>query len=175
MRIRPIHRGTDDARRPELLHRRHFRSLLRPHRRRSPRGPTSVLASSGLLKNLKVQRSLKHKSEELTMEQSGIDLRVEEGIRSQESESAGSVTGSVAPGSVDEGKSSENNKGKGRLGKVTKSSKFKKKPKENTKDFCWVCSGPHLKKDCKIWKEKRAQRIQSQGNSDHGHGSSQEK
>ncbi|XP_019161764.1 PREDICTED: uncharacterized protein LOC109158299 [Ipomoea nil] len=114
------------------------------------------------------------------MEQLGTDVQVEEGIKLQESESAsaGSVKGSVAPGSVDEGKSSENNKGKGKLGQVTKSSKFKKKPKENTKDFCWICSGPHLKKDCKIWKEKRKEkkaRIQSQWNGDHGHESGQEK
>ncbi|XP_019198081.1 PREDICTED: uncharacterized protein LOC109191863 [Ipomoea nil] len=81
----------------------------------------------------KVQRTLKHKKEALTMEQLGVDLRVEEGIRLQESKNAGNAKVTGASGSVinyvDEGKSSENRKGKGKPGKATNSSKFKKKGK----------------------------------------------
>ncbi|XP_019198903.1 PREDICTED: uncharacterized protein LOC109192662 [Ipomoea nil] len=111
----------------------------------------------------KVQRTLKHKKEVLTMEQLGVDLRVEEGIRLQESKNAGNAKVTGASGSVinnvDEGKSSGNRKGKGKPGKTTNSSKFKNKGKGKGKASvsCWVCNGPHFKKDCEIWKKRKAQ------------------
>nr|GMD66513.1 potassium channel AKT2/3-like [Ipomoea batatas] len=65
---------------------------------------------------------------------------------------------------VDEGKSSGNRKGKGKPGKATKSSKLKKngkgkgKRKGKGKAFvtCWVCNGPHFKRDCEVWKKRHA-------------------
>ncbi|XP_019194751.1 PREDICTED: uncharacterized protein LOC109188561 [Ipomoea nil] len=48
----------------------------------------------------KVQHTLKHKKEALTMEQLGVDHRVEEGIKLQESKNAGGAKVTGASGSV---------------------------------------------------------------------------
>nr|GLL16331.1 uncharacterized protein LOC109192662 [Ipomoea trifida] len=51
--------------------------------------------------------------------------------------------------------------------------KFKKNGKGKGKAWvkCWVCNGPHFKKDCEVWKEK----MQGISLGDHGQGSSQRK
>nr|GMC51020.1 Retrovirus-related Pol polyprotein from transposon TNT 1-94 [Ipomoea batatas] len=86
----------------------------------------------------KVHRALMQRKEELTMEQLGAHLYVEEGIRQKER-------------------------------KVTKSSKFKKNGKGKGKAYvkCWVCNGPHFKKDCEVWKKRKAQ-MEGKSSSDHG-------
>nr|GMD13259.1 zinc finger, CCHC-type [Ipomoea batatas] len=75
---------------------------------------------------------------------------------------------------VDEGKASQNRKGKGKLGKVTKSFKFKKngKGKGKASVVCWVCNGPHFKRDCEIWKKRVAQ-LEGKISGDIGQGSGQ--
>nr|GMC95488.1 zinc finger, CCHC-type [Ipomoea batatas] len=87
----------------------------------------------------KIHRALMQRKEELTMEQLGSHLYVEEGIRQKESKNKGGARVTGASGStinfVDEGKPYGNRKGKG----------------------CWVCNGPHLKKDCDVWKIRKAQ------------------
>nr|GLL46431.1 uncharacterized protein LOC109192662 [Ipomoea trifida] len=103
------------------------------------------------------------RKEELTMEQLASHLYVEEGIRHKESKNKGGARVTGASGStinfVDEGKPYRNRKGKGKPGKVTKTSKFKKngKGKGMASVRCWVCNGPHLKKDCDVWKIRKAQ------------------
>nr|GLL21927.1 hypothetical protein TSUD_23290 [Ipomoea trifida] len=49
--------------------------------------------------------------------------------------------------------------------------KFKKNGKGKGKAWvkCWVCNGPHFKKDCEVWKEK----MQGISSGDHGQGSGQ--
>nr|GLL41629.1 uncharacterized protein LOC109192662 [Ipomoea trifida] len=107
----------------------------------------------------KVHRTLMQKKEELTMEQLGSHLYVEEGIRLKESKNKGGAKVTEASGStinfVDEGKSSR--KGKGKPGKATKSSKFKKNGtgKGKASITCWVCNGPHFKKDLKFGRKER--------------------
>nr|GMD16077.1 zinc finger, CCHC-type [Ipomoea batatas] len=110
----------------------------------------------------KVHRALMQRKEELTMEQLGSHLYVEEGIRQKESSTINFV---------DEGKPYGNRKEKGKPGKASKSSKFKKngKGKGNAWVKCWVCNGPHFKKDCEVWKEK----MQGISSGDHGQGSGQ--
>nr|GMC55653.1 zinc finger, CCHC-type [Ipomoea batatas] len=123
----------------------------------------------------KVHRALMQRKEELTMEQLSSHLYVEEGIRQKESKkkSGGRLIG--ASGStvnfVDEGKPYGNRKGRGKPGKASKSSKFKKNGKGKGKAWvkCWVCNGPHFKKDCEVWKEK----MQGISSGDHGQGSGQ--
>nr|GMC73799.1 eIF-2-alpha kinase activator GCN1 isoform X20 [Ipomoea batatas] len=91
----------------------------------------------------KVHRSLMQRKEEITMEQLGSHLYVEEGIRQKESKNKGSARGTGASGStinlVDEGKPNGNRKEKRKPGKVTKSSKFKKNGKGKGKAYvkCW--------------------------------------
>nr|GLL21518.1 uncharacterized protein LOC109192662 [Ipomoea trifida] len=108
----------------------------------------------------KVHRALMQRKEELTKEQLGSHLYVEEGIRQKESKKKGGGRLIGASGStinfVDEGKSYGNRKGKEKLGKTSKSSMFKKNGKGKGKAWvkCWVCNGPHFKKDCEVWKEK---------------------
>nr|GMC86857.1 Transposon Ty3-G Gag-Pol polyprotein [Ipomoea batatas] len=76
----------------------------------------------------KVHRALMQRKEELTMEQLGSHLYVEEGIRQKESKNKGGA-------------------------------RFKKngKGKVMASIRCWVCNGPHLKKDCDVWKIRKAQ------------------
>nr|GMC94611.1 zinc finger, CCHC-type [Ipomoea batatas] len=99
----------------------------------------------------KLHRALMQRKEELTMEQLDSHLYVEEGIRQKESKkkSGGRLIG--ASGStinfVDEGKPYKNGKGKGKAWVK-----------------CWVCNGPHFKKDCEVWKEK----MQGISSGDHG-------
>nr|GLL42017.1 uncharacterized protein LOC109168281 [Ipomoea trifida] len=76
----------------------------------------------------KVHRALMQRKEELTMEQLGSHLYVEEGIRQKESKNKGGA------------RFKKNGKGKG-MASVR----------------CWVCNGPHLKKDCDVWKIRKAQ------------------
>nr|GME12183.1 zinc finger, CCHC-type [Ipomoea batatas] len=108
----------------------------------------------------KVHRALMQRKEELTMEQLGSHLYVEEGIRQKESKKKGGGRLIGASGStinfVDEGKPYGNRKGKGKPGKTSKSSMFKKNGKGKGKTWvkCLVCNGPHFKKDCEVWKEK---------------------
>nr|GMD63055.1 putative zinc finger, CCHC-type [Ipomoea batatas] len=75
----------------------------------------------------KVHRALMQRKEELTMEQLGSHLYVEEGIRQKESKNKGGA-------------------------------RFKKngKGKEMASVRCWVCNGPHLKKDCDVWEDKKS-------------------
>nr|GMD03705.1 zinc finger, CCHC-type [Ipomoea batatas] len=121
----------------------------------------------------KVHRALMQRKEELTMEQLGAHLYVEEGIRQKESKNKGGARDTRASGStvnlVDEGKPNWNRKGKGKPGKVTKSSKFKKNGKGKGKAYvkCWVCNGPHFKKDCEVWKKRKAQ-MEGKSCGDHG-------
>nr|GLL46133.1 uncharacterized protein LOC109168281 [Ipomoea trifida] len=111
----------------------------------------------------KVHRALMQRKEELTIEQLGSHLYVEEGIRQKESKNKSGARVTGASGStinfVDEGKPYGNRKGKWKPGKVTKTSKFKKngKGKVMASVRCWVCNGPHLKKDCDVWKIRKAQ------------------
>nr|GMD47316.1 zinc finger, CCHC-type [Ipomoea batatas] len=120
-----------------------------------------------------VHRALMQRKEELTMEQLGSHLYVEEGIRQKESKNKGGARVTGASGStinfVDEGKPYGNRKGRGKPGKATKSSKFKKngKGKGKTSVKCWVCNGPHFKKDCEVWKKRKAQ---MEGKSSDNHG-----
>nr|GMD17865.1 zinc finger, CCHC-type [Ipomoea batatas] len=88
----------------------------------------------------KVHRALMQRKEELTMEQLGSHLYVEEGIRQKESQKK-------------------------------KRWEFKKNGKGKGKAWvkCWVCNGPHFKKDCEVWKEK----MQGISSGDHGQGSGQ--
>nr|GLL16360.1 uncharacterized protein LOC109192662 [Ipomoea trifida] len=121
----------------------------------------------------KVHRALMQRKEEITMEQLGAYLYVEEGIRQKESKNKGGVRDTRASGStvnlVDEGKPNGSRKGKGKPGKVTKSSKFKKNGKGKGKAYvkCWVCNGPHFKNDCEVWKKRKAQ-MEGKSSGDHG-------
>nr|GLL29583.1 uncharacterized protein LOC109152108 [Ipomoea trifida] len=121
----------------------------------------------------KVHRALMQRKEELTMEQLGAHLYVEEGIRQKESKNKGGARDTRASGStvnlVDEGKPNGNRKGRGKPGKVTKSSKFKNNGKGKGKAYvkCWVCNGPHFKKDCEVWKKRKAQ-MEGKSSGDHG-------
>nr|GMC82433.1 putative zinc finger, CCHC-type [Ipomoea batatas] len=74
----------------------------------------------------KVHRALMQRKEELTMEQLGAHLYVEEGIRQKESKNKGGA------------RFKKNGKGKGKA--------YVK---------CWVCNGPHFKKDCEVLEEKK--------------------
>nr|GMC57815.1 geranylgeranyl transferase type-2 subunit beta 1-like [Ipomoea batatas] len=85
----------------------------------------------------KVHRSLMQRKEEITMEQLGSHLYVEEGIRQKESKNKGGARGTGASG-----------KGKAYV-------------------KCWVCNGPHFKKDCEIWKKRKAQ-MEGKSSGDHG-------
>ncbi|XP_031120905.1 uncharacterized protein LOC116024145 [Ipomoea triloba] len=101
----------------------------------------------------KVHRALMQRKEELTMEQLGSHLYVEEGIRQKESKkkSGGRLIG--ASGStinfVDEGNPYGNRKGKGKPGKTSKSSKFKKNGKGKGK--AWVKFKKNGKGKGKAW------------------------
>nr|GMC69411.1 uncharacterized protein LOC109152108 [Ipomoea batatas] len=72
----------------------------------------------------KVHRTLMQKKEELTMEQLGSHLYVEEGIKLKESKNKGIAKATGVSGSainfVDEGKSTGNRKGKGNLKRTVK-------------------------------------------------------
>nr|GMC52875.1 zinc finger, CCHC-type [Ipomoea batatas] len=86
----------------------------------------------------KVHRALMQRKEELTMEQLGAHLYVEEGIRQKESKNKGGAM------------FKKNGKGKGKA--------YVK---------CWVCNGPHFKKDCEVWKKRKAQ-MEGKSSGDHG-------
>nr|GMD88375.1 uncharacterized protein LOC109192662 [Ipomoea batatas] len=113
-----------------------------------------------------------------TLEATRSHLYVEEGIRQKESKNKGGARVTGASGStinfVDEGKPYGNRKGKGKPGKATKSSKFKKNGKGKGKApvKCWVCNGPHFKKDCEVWKKRKAQ-MEGKSSDDHGQVSGQ--
>nr|GMD59206.1 zinc finger, CCHC-type [Ipomoea batatas] len=103
----------------------------------------------------------------------GTHLYVEEGIRHKEKKSkmSAKVTGASSSSIV---KASQNRKGKGKSGKVTKFSKFKKnvKGKGKASVVCWVCNGPHFKKDCEVWRRRVAQ-LEGKTSSEIGQGSGQ--
>nr|GMC80150.1 uncharacterized protein LOC109152108 [Ipomoea batatas] len=88
------------------------------------------------------KRYLDVKKEELTMEQLGSHLYVKEGIRLKESKNEGIAKATRVSGFainfVGEGKSSGNRKGKGKPGKTTKSSKFKKNGKRKREGICYM-------------------------------------
>nr|GLL16640.1 uncharacterized protein LOC109192662 [Ipomoea trifida] len=86
----------------------------------------------------KVHRALMQRKEELTMEQLGAHLYVEEVIRQKESKNKGGA------------RFKKNGKGKGKA--------YVK---------CWVCNGPHFKKDCEVWKKRKAQ-MEGKSSGDHG-------
>nr|GLL42256.1 uncharacterized protein LOC109185045 [Ipomoea trifida] len=85
----------------------------------------------------KVHRALMQMKEEITMVQLGAHLYVEEGIRQKESKNKGGARDTRASG-----------KGKAYV-------------------KCWVCNGPHFKKDCEVWKKRKAQ-MEGKSSGDHG-------
>nr|GMC46826.1 Retrovirus-related Pol polyprotein from transposon TNT 1-94 [Ipomoea batatas] len=85
----------------------------------------------------KVHRALMQRKEELTMEQLGAHLYVEEEIRQKESKNKGGARDTRASG-----------KGKAYV-------------------KCWVCNGLHFKKDCEVWKKRKAQ-MEGKSSGDHG-------
>nr|GMD25261.1 zinc finger, CCHC-type [Ipomoea batatas]GMD27092.1 zinc finger, CCHC-type [Ipomoea batatas] len=97
----------------------------------------------------KVHRALMQRKEELTMEQLGAHLYVEEGIRQKESKNKGGARDTRASGSA--------------------INLFKKNGKGKGKAYvkCWVCNGPHFKKDCEVWKKRKAQ-MEGKSSGDHG-------
>nr|GLL37952.1 uncharacterized protein LOC109192662 [Ipomoea trifida] len=97
----------------------------------------------------KVHRSLMQRKEEITMEQLGAHLYVEEGIRQKESKNKGGARDTRASGST--------------------INLFKKNGKGKGKAYvkCWVCNGPHFKKDCEVWKKRKAQ-MEGKSSGDHG-------
>lgn len=108
-----------------------------------------------------MQHSLKHKKEELTLEQLSTDFRIEKGIRLlNDNVKECGVKSILVPDStinlMEEGQSSGTRYNKKRQGKYIRSFKFNKKQKGNKFITCWLCGGPHIKKDCKIWKKRRA-------------------
>nr|GMD42876.1 zinc finger, CCHC-type [Ipomoea batatas] len=97
----------------------------------------------------KVHRSLMQRKEEITMEQLGAHLYVEEGIRQKESKNKGGPRDTRASGSA--------------------INLFKKNGKGKGKAYvkCWVCNGPHFKKDCEVWKKRKTQ-MEGKSSGDHG-------
>nr|GLL39929.1 uncharacterized protein LOC109150426 [Ipomoea trifida] len=97
----------------------------------------------------KVHRSLMQRKEEITMEQLGAHLYVEEGIRQKESKNKGGARDTRASGSA--------------------INLFKKNGKGKGKAYvkCWVCNDPHFKKDCEVWKKRKAQ-MEGKSSGDHG-------
>lgn len=101
------------------------------------------------------KKSLKHQTEDLTLEQLAVHLTVEEQTRRQEKEELGAGASKVHV--VEEGKGS--NKGKHKKQKVRRDYDRGDDPKgKKPKVECWRCGQPgHFKKDCKSKKKKDPQ------------------
>ncbi|CAH9108429.1 unnamed protein product [Cuscuta europaea] len=107
---------------------------------------------------LNVKNSHKRKKEDLSMEQLGRRLQIEEGIKLREGDNSKKNDLPIFSINVmEEGQSSGTKKNKKRLWKFTKGSKFQKKPKDKKVGSCWECGGPHFKRDCPKVKKKKAQ------------------
>ncbi|XP_056688059.1 uncharacterized protein [Spinacia oleracea] len=110
------------------------------------------------------KNSLKHKKEEMTMEQLGTHLLFEEGIRVQDGVKESNVNDKITPGSsinmVEEGQSSWTKKFNKRPYKSNNKSVANKKDKKTKSVSCWKCNGPHFKRDCPTFKNKKASKGQ---------------
>ncbi|CAH9106213.1 unnamed protein product [Cuscuta europaea] len=105
-----------------------------------------------------VKNSLKRKKEDLSMEQLGRRLQIEEGIKLREGDNGKKNDLPISSkNGMEEGQSSGTKKNKKRPGKFTKGSKFQKRPKDKKVDSCWECGGPHFKRNCPKVKKKKAQ------------------
>ena len=102
------------------------------------------------------KNALKHKKEDMTMEQLGTHLRIEEGIRAQDGvKDTNNNVQKSAINVVEVGESS----GTKKSNVNTKTNVANKKRKALA---CWVCNGPHLKRDCPS-KKKKAKKDQPKG------------
>ena len=95
------------------------------------------------------KRSLKHKKEDVSLVELANSLRVEEGLRKQE---GGGMDRNIHV--VEEGQSSKRHsykdKGKGKM-PIQSNDKKRYTPygkDKQSKIACWICNGPHMKKDC---------------------------
>ncbi|CAM8923485.1 unnamed protein product [Rhodiola kirilowii] len=94
------------------------------------------------------KHSLKHKKEELSLEQLGGELRVEESIRMQEDVKQKETIESSSVHMVEDKGGLQKFKGKKRPNENF-GSKFNKKPK----GCCWICGKPgHYKNECRMAK-----------------------
>ncbi|KAK9668641.1 hypothetical protein RND81_13G074200 [Saponaria officinalis] len=95
------------------------------------------------------KHSLKHKKEDLSLEELANHLRVEEEFRKQEENKNQSVNVIVEEGQSSHGKGKYSGKGKGKYKYNAKGTKRKWDfdPDQKTKGPCWIYKGPHLKAD----------------------------
>ncbi|XP_057247239.1 uncharacterized protein LOC130589734 [Beta vulgaris subsp. vulgaris] len=102
---------------------------------------------------------LKHKKEDMSMEQLGTHLRIEEGIRAQDGvkDTTPSIPKStvnlVEVGGSSKTKKSNNNNNNNN----NKTNVANKKRKTLS---CWICNGPHLKRDCPSNNKKKTKNTQ---------------
>lgn len=112
------------------------------------------------------KHTLKHQKEELSLVQLGSHLRIEEGLRVQES---GKGKEKEIPGSsvnmVEDDKNQKNNK----FGKRKKKDDNQKSSNKKAKLVCWNCKKPgHMKRDCRLRKNKNGASTSGQGSKDQG-------
>ncbi|CAM8937663.1 unnamed protein product [Rhodiola kirilowii] len=107
------------------------------------------------------KRTLKHKKEEMSLEELGGELCVEESIRMQEDAKAKETIESSSVHMVEDKGGPRKFKGKNRFNENS-GSKFTKKPKGS----CWICGKPeHYKSDCRmVGKEKVKVNVGDKGN-----------
>ncbi|CAM8909742.1 unnamed protein product [Rhodiola kirilowii] len=95
------------------------------------------------------KHTLKHKKEEMSLEELGGELRVEESIRMQDDAKAKETIESSIVHMVEDKGSLRKFKGNKRFNESS-GSKFNKKPKGS----CWICGKPgHYKSDCRMAKD----------------------
>ncbi|XP_057249225.1 uncharacterized protein LOC130592219 [Beta vulgaris subsp. vulgaris] len=101
---------------------------------------------------------LKHKKEDMSMEQLGTHLRIEEGIRAQDG--VKDTTPSIPKSTVnlvEVGGSSKTKKSNNNNNNNNKTNVANKKRKTLS---CWICNGPHLKRDCPSNNKKKTKNTQ---------------
>ncbi|CAH9147657.1 unnamed protein product [Cuscuta epithymum] len=105
-----------------------------------------------------VKNSLKRKKEDLSMEQLGRRLQIEEDIKLREGDNGKKNDLPISSINVMEEGQSSGTKKKKRSREIHQRFQVSKEAENKKVGSCWECGGPHFKRDClKVKKKKKAQ------------------